>query len=171
MRASAAAMASAWRSASAASDAARATSLGLSKVEFLVSPNQGEDLRAMSRIASGGELARIALSIRGELAGPGGVPLLVFDEIDADVGPRMGAVIGERLARLAHPDAKSARQVLAVTHLAQVAEAADQHIRVAKRTDEGRTVSRVDVLTGKAREEELDEMRGEKRGADRRRHA
>lgn len=150
-------------------DAAKATSIGLSGVEFLVSPNLGEELRAMHRIASGGELARIALSIRGELAGRDGVPLLVFDEIDADVGPRMGSVIGERLARLAHPAGPGApsRQVLAVTHLAQVAALADRHLRVVKRTADGRTVSRVDVVEGGEREAELDEMRGEKRTRER----
>ncbi|MCE9637828.1 MAG: DNA repair protein RecN [Planctomycetes bacterium] len=150
--------------------ASNATALGLSKVEFLVSPNPGEDLRPMARIASGGELARIALSIRGELAGRDGVPLLVFDEIDADVGPRLGAVIGERLRRLAHPK-DGPRQVLAVTHLSQVAEAADHHLRVSKRTDDGRTVSSVEVVTGPERERELTEMRGEKRAPGKQRDA
>lgn len=143
---------------------ARATPLGLSRVEFLVSPNRGEDLRAMSRIASGGELARIALAVRGQIAGGSsagsageGTPLLVFDEIDADVGPRMGAVIGERLARLAE-----GRQVLAVTHLPQVAACAAHHVRVAKRVEGDRTVAVVEVVEGRRREQELEEMRGER---------
>lgn len=141
--------------------AARATSLGLSAVEFLVAPNKGEDLRPLAKIASGGELARIALALRGEIAGGGDVALLVFDEIDADVGPRMGGVIGARLAALA-----KSRQVLAVTHLPQVAEAAAHHIRAAKRTDGDRTVTAVEVLEGRARREEIEDMRGE--GARRR---
>ncbi len=141
--------------------AARATSLGLSAVEFLVAPNKGEDLRPLAKIASGGELARIALALRGEIAGGGDVALLVFDEIDADVGPRMGAVIGARLAALA-----KSRQVLAVTHLPQVAEAAAHHIRAAKRTDGDRTVTAVEVIEGRARREEIEDMRGE--GARRR---
>jgi DNA repair protein RecN (Recombination protein N) len=145
-------------------DAAKATSLGLSRAEFLVSPNPGEELRPMAKIASGGELARIALAIRGEQAGgagsAGGPVLLVFDEIDADVGPRLGAVIGERLAKLAHPK-DGARQVLAVTHLAHVAEAADRHVRVTKRTEDGRTISSAEVVEGRARKAELAEMRGD----------
>jgi DNA repair protein RecN (Recombination protein N) len=94
------------------------------------------------------------------------VPLLVFDEIDADVGPRMGAVIGERLSRLA-----KGRQVLAVTHLAQVASLADRHVRVSKKAGDGRTVSVAEVVTGRAREQELEDMRGESRTPQRGRDA
>ncbi len=131
----------------------RATALGLGSVEFLVSPNVGEDLRPLARIASGGELARTALAIKGELAGVDGVPLLAFDEIDADVGPRLGPVIGRRLAHLARD-----RQVLVITHLPQVAAHASHHVRVTKSEADGRTGVDVDILEGAAREREIAEM-------------
>jgi len=126
---------------------------GLGPVTFLVSPNVGEDLRPLARIASGGELARMALAIKGELAGTDGVPLLAFDEIDADVGPRLGPVIGRRLARLARD-----RQVFVITHLPQVAAHAAHHLRVAKSESDGRTTVHVDVLEGADREREIAEM-------------
>ena len=140
----------------------RATELGLGVVEFLASPNQGEEIRPLAKIASGGELARVALAIKGELGRADHASLLVFDEIDADVGPRLGAVIGRRLAEVAR-----GRQALVVTHLPQVAAFADLHLRVTKRTAGGRTTAHVELLGAKDREMEIAEMiRGEGRGRD-----
>jgi DNA repair protein RecN (Recombination protein N) len=147
--------------------ATRATELGLGAVEFLASPNAGEEIRPLARIASGGELARVALAIKGELARAasldgGGAMLLVFDEIDADVGPRLGTVIGRRLAEVAR-----GRQALVVTHLPQVAAFADVHLRVTKRTAAGRTTAHVEPIEAKERELEIAEMiRGEGRGKE-----
>jgi DNA repair protein RecN (Recombination protein N) len=142
--------------------AARATDLGLGAVEFMASPNPGEEIRPLAKIASGGELARVALAIKGELGRAGRAMLLVFDEIDADVGPRLGAVIGRRLAEVAR-----GRQALVVTHLPQVAAFADVHLRVAKRTAGGRTTAHVEPIAAKEREMEIAEMiRGEGRGKE-----
>ncbi len=132
---------------------ATATPLGLGPLEFLVSPNAGEELRPLARIASGGELARTALAIKGRLAGADRIPLLAFDEIDADVGPRLGAVIGRRLAALA-----AGRQVLVITHLPQVAAFAASHLRIRKSESGGRTYVHVEPLTGADREREIAEM-------------
>jgi DNA repair protein RecN (Recombination protein N) len=142
--------------------ATRATELGLGAVEFLASPNPGEDIRPLAKIASGGELARVALAVKGELGRGDRAVLLVFDEIDADVGPRLGAVIGRRLAEVAR-----GRQALVVTHLPQVAAFADVHLRVAKRTADGRTTAHVEPLESAARELEIAEMiRGEGKGGE-----
>lgn len=138
---------------------ARAGPHGLGSLAFLVSPNAGEDLRELSRIASGGELARVALAVRGELAEADSVPVLVFDEIDADVGPRLGETIGRKLAQLARH-----RQVIVVTHLPQVAACAATHVRVRKETHGERTIARAETVTGDEREREIAEML---RGAER----
>lgn len=134
-------------------DVDRATELGLGELEFLIAANVGEDLKSLARSASGGELARLSLAVKGELAGKDSTPVLVFDEVDADVGPRMGEVIGRRLSSLAR-----GHQVLAVTHLPQVAAYADVHLCVAKHASGGRTVSEVEPLSGQARVEEIAEM-------------
>jgi DNA repair protein RecN (Recombination protein N) len=130
-----------------------ATELGLAPIELLASPNAGEELRPLARIASGGELARTALAVKGQLAGADRVPLLAFDEIDADVGPRLGSVIGRRLADLA-----AAHQVLVITHLPQVAAHAASHLRIRKEEAGGRTFVRVDALESGEREREIAEM-------------
>jgi len=116
-------------------------------------PNPGEEIRPLAKIASGGELARVALAIKGELGRAERAVLLVFDEIDADVGPRLGAVIGRRLAEVAR-----GRQALVVTHLPQVAAFGDLHLRVVKRTVAGRTAAHVEPLASAARELEIAEM-------------
>ena len=139
-----------------------ATALGLGPIEFMASPNAGEDLKPLAKIASGGELARTALAVKGQLAGADHVPLLAFDEIDADVGARLGSVIGRRLAALA-----VGRQVLVITHLPQVAAAASAHLRIKKQEVDGRTFVLVDTLEGAERELEIAEMiRGPGRAAE-----
>ncbi len=130
-----------------------ASEIGLGPIEFVASPNPGEELKPLARIASGGELARTALAIRGRLAGADGLGILAFDEVDADVGPRLGDVIGRRLAALA-----AERQVLAVTHLPQVAAHGAHHLRVRKTVEAGRTHVGVDALEGDERTLEIAEM-------------
>ncbi len=130
-----------------------ASPAGLGPVEWRVAPNRGEELRPLARIASGGELARTALAIKGELADADRVPILAFDEIDADVGARLGSVIGRRLSALS-----IGRQVLVVTHLPQVAAFAARHLRVHKQERGERTVVQVEALAGAERELEIAEM-------------
>ncbi|HMS18356.1 MAG TPA: DNA repair protein RecN, partial [Planctomycetota bacterium] len=100
-------------------------------------------------------MARVLLAIKGALAGAHDIPLLIFDEIDAGVGGRVGLPFGRRIARIAR-----FHQVLVVTHLAQVAAFADHHLRVRKEVFEGRTRTTVDCLSASEREVELAEMLG-----------
>jgi DNA repair protein RecN (Recombination protein N) len=128
---------------------------------FLVSPNIGEEPKAMERIASGGELSRIALALKTCLIGSqsqgfveGATPrTLVFDEIDAGIGGSAAEGVGRRLKALA-----AGNQVLCVTHLAQIACFADHHYRVGKFEREGRTVAEIEELDAKASTEEIGRM-------------
>ena len=127
-------------------------------VEFLLSLNPGEPPRPLVKIASGGETSRVMLAIKAALTGADPHPSLVFDEIDSGIGGRVGEVVGNKLWRLARHS-----QVLAVTHLPQIAAFADVHLQVAKTVLEGRTVTRVTGLSGEARRTELSDMFGSDR--------
>ncbi len=129
------------------------TASGLETVEFLIAPNPGQPARPLRRIASGGELSRVMLALKGILAQADRVSVLVFDEIDANVGGRMGTVIGEKLRALA-----GIHQVLCITHLPQIAAFADRHLTIHKRTEAGQTVTTVALMEGEARVRELAEM-------------
>ncbi len=147
--------------------AAGATVTGLGTTRFLASTNAGEAAHALARIASGGELARVALTLKSELAAADSVPVLVFDEVDADVGPRLGAPIGRRLRQVA-----TGRQVIVVSHLPQVAAHAAHHLRVSKRTEKGRTHTQVEAVSGDVRLLEIAAMiRGEERAHEAREQA
>ena len=129
---------------------------GADSVEFLVSPNAGEEPRALDKVASGGELSRIALALKTCITGKAkaGVPLtLVFDEVDAGIGGAAAETVGRRLKQLGE-----ANQVLCVTHLAQIAGFADHHYAIEKREVKGRTVAEVEELTGEARTREIGRM-------------
>lgn len=126
---------------------------GLERAELLIAPNPGEPLRPLRKIASGGELARVMLALKAILAEADRVPVLVFDEVDANVGGRLGRAIGEKLSAVA-----SRRQVFCVTHLAPIAAFADRHVLVIKETVKGRTETRFAALEGDARVEEIAEM-------------
>jgi DNA repair protein RecN (Recombination protein N) len=132
---------------------------GADRVEFLISANAGEEPRALDKVASGGELSRIALALKtslGQTSGTRttGVPrTLVFDEIDSGIGGGVAEAVGRRLKKLA-----AANQVLCVTHLAQVAGFADHHYSVEKREVKGRTVAEIEELTGEARTREIGRM-------------
>jgi DNA repair protein RecN (Recombination protein N) len=128
---------------------------GADRVEFLVSPNVGEEPKALEKVASGGEISRIALALKTCLTAPKSatVRTLVFDEVDAGVGGSAAEGIGRRLKRLA-----AANQVLCVTHLPQVASFADHHYRVEKRESKGRTVAVMEELNGSARTREIGRM-------------
>ncbi len=129
------------------------TSSGFETVEFLIAPNPGQPARPLRRIASGGELSRIMLALKSIFAQADRVSVLVFDEIDANVGGRMGTVIGEKLRHLA-----SIHQVLCITHLPQIASFADRHITIRKRTEGGESYTSVTMLDGEPRIHELAEM-------------
>lgn len=128
---------------------------GLDRVTFMIAPNIGEGLRPLARIASGGETSRLMLALKVALARADPVPTLIFDEIDQGIGGRVGAVVGEKLWRLARH-----HQVLCVTHLPQLAGFGDVHFKVEKQVVGDRTVARVRRLEGEERVEELAQMLG-----------
>jgi DNA repair protein RecN (Recombination protein N) len=128
---------------------------GADTVRFLVSPNPGEEPRPLEKVASGGEISRIALALKTCLAGPKTalVRTLVFDEVDAGVGGSAAEGVGRRLKQLA-----ASSQVLCVTHLPQIASFADHHYRVEKQESNGRTMAVVEELDGPARTREVGRM-------------
>jgi len=126
---------------------------GVDEVTLLLEPHPGAPARPLSRGASGGELSRVMLAVEVVLAGAGGAPTLVFDEVDAGVGGRAAVEVGRRLARLA-----ASHQVLVVTHLPQVAAFADTHLVVAKSDDGAVTSSGVRAVRGGDRVRELSRM-------------
>ncbi len=128
---------------------------GLEHVEFLVSANPGQPLRALTKVASGGELSRISLALQVAAAQVARIPTLVFDEVDVGIGGRVAEIVGQQLRRLG-----ASREVLCITHLAQVAALGDQHLQVTK-TSTGETVSTaVRALTGRERIDEIARMIG-----------
>jgi DNA repair protein RecN (Recombination protein N) len=126
---------------------------GADRVTFTFAPNPGEPPRPLARIASGGEASRLSLALKVVLAAADETPLLVFDEVDAGVGGRNAARVGERLRALA-----AHHQVLCVTHLAQVAAHADAHVVVGKRSVGGRTLTEARTLARDERAAELAAM-------------
>jgi DNA repair protein RecN (Recombination protein N) len=131
------------------------TSTGFDSVEFLFAPNPGEPARPLRAIASSGELARVMLALKTVLAAQDSIPLLVFDEVDANVGGETAIAVGEKMRQIG-----AQRQVLCITHLAQVAAAAETHFVVTKEVKVGRTISSIKPLEGKARIHELARMLG-----------
>lgn len=133
----------------------RPQSHGLERVEFLVSANPGQPPRPLRKVASGGELARISLAIEVATLGLDPTPTMVFDEVDSGIGGAIAEVVGRKLRALGHD-----RQVLCVTHLAQVASLGHQHLLVAKQHDGGSTESQVLALNGPERVQEIARMMG-----------
>jgi DNA repair protein RecN (Recombination protein N) len=128
---------------------------GIDQVEFVISPNPGEPVKPLAKIASGGELSRLMLALKTVMAGSDRVPTLIFDEIDTGIGGRTAQVLGEKLSAVG----KTA-QVLCVTHLPQIASRADVQFSVQKLVEGSRTVVRLDRVEGEARIEELARMLG-----------
>jgi DNA repair protein RecN (Recombination protein N) len=127
---------------------------GVDQVVFLFSPNPGEEPQPLSKIASGGELSRVSLGLQLATLGETEVaPTLIFDEVDVGIGGAQAAALGRKLRRLA-----ASGQILAVTHLPQVASYGHHHLRVTKAVDEGRTSTSVEPLAGDARVEEVARM-------------
>jgi DNA repair protein RecN (Recombination protein N) len=142
------------RFATASSDAGW-TERGIEQAEFYISPNPGEDLKPLARIASGGELSRVMLALKtlGSMDAPG--KTLIFDEVDTGVGGAVADVVGIRLQNLARRF-----QVLCITHLPQIAAYGATHLRIAKAVRQGRTITSVEPLSGEARQDELARMIG-----------
>ncbi|MBV9085416.1 MAG: DNA repair protein RecN [Acidobacteriaceae bacterium] len=146
------------------------TAAGVDEIAFVVAPNRGEELRSLERIASGGELSRIALALK-TAAGTGNqqgtMHTLVFDEIDAGIGGAAAAAVGRRLKTLSRTN-----QVICVTHLAQIAGFADHHYAVSKREKKGRVTTQVEELKRDERAREIGRMlSGEHVTAEALRHA
>lgn len=128
---------------------------GADKVVFLFEPNPGESARALSDIASSGEIARVMLAVKSVLAAHDKTDLLVFDEIDANIGGETGKAVGRKMRFVAQ-----AHQVIAITHLPQSAAYATRHLVVSKNVEGGRTRTRIEPVEGDARALELSRMLG-----------
>jgi DNA repair protein RecN (Recombination protein N) len=136
-------------------DESRITHAGLDAIEFQFAPNPGEPPRPLRAIASSGELARVMLAIKTVLAAEDQVPVLVFDEVDANVGGETANAVGEKMRQIA-----GNRQVLCITHLPQVAATATAHYVASKQVKAGRTISEIGLLDPEERVTELARMLG-----------
>jgi len=130
---------------------------GFDAVELLFSPNPGEPLKSLRAIASSGEISRLMLAIKSALAAHDAIPLLVFDEIDTNVGGEIAHAVGAKMQTLGRD-----HQVICITHLPQVAATASSHFVVTKDVTHGRTFSNLREVTGKGRQEEIARMLGGK---------
>jgi len=128
---------------------------GFDSVELLFSPNPGEPLKPLRAIASSGEISRLMLAIKSALAAHDAIPLLVFDEIDTNVGGEIAHAVGAKMQTLGRD-----HQVICITHLPQVAETASSHFVVTKEVVHGHTFSDLHEVSGKARREEIARMLG-----------
>jgi len=131
------------------------TSSGFDEIEFQFAPNPGEPAKPLRAIASSGEMARVMLALKTVLAAEDEIPVLVFDEVDANVGGETANAVGEKMKQIA-----AKRQVFCITHLPQVASAADAHYVVTKSVKNGRTISEITLLDKKSRVTELARMLG-----------
>ena len=129
------------------------TARGDDRIEFMISPNPGEPLKPLARIASGGELSRLMLAVKTLESAHSGVESMVFDEIDTGISGRMAQVVAEKMITISRE-----RQVICVTHLPQIAAAADYHYLVRKTVSEGRTNTSVSELDQAGRTEEVGRM-------------
>ncbi len=130
---------------------------GMDEIEFGFAPNAGESMRPLRMIASSGEISRVMLAVKAVLARHDRIPLLVFDEIDANVGGEIANAVGDKLAQVG-----ATHQVIAITHLPQVAVCGHHHFAVAKNVQDGRTFTRISKLEGDERTEEVARMLGGK---------
>ncbi len=128
---------------------------GMEGVDFQFGPNPGEPLKPLRQVASSGEISRVMLAVKSALADQDATPLMVFDEIDANVGGEIARAVGEKMAALGEN-----HQVVSITHFPQVAGVASQHFVVEKLVESGRTLSTMREVAGKERVEELVRMLG-----------
>jgi DNA repair protein RecN (Recombination protein N) len=130
-------------------------SSGLDEIEFQFAPNPGEPARPLRAIASSGEMSRVMLALKTVLAAEDQIPLLVFDEVDANVGGETAQVVGQKMLQIA-----GRHQVICITHLPAVAASATTHFVVSKRTVDGRTISEIKLLEQSDRVQEVARMLG-----------
>ena len=128
---------------------------GNEQIEFLVSANPGSPAKSLSKVASGGEISRISLAIQVIAAESTRIPTLIFDEVDVGIGGRVAEIVGLKLKQLANH-----RQVICVTHLAQVAALGEHHLQVSKQSDSATTISQINYLDKPLRVKELARMMG-----------
>jgi len=126
---------------------------GYDSVEFYISPNAGESLKPLADIVSSGEAARVMLALKKALIEVDIIPVLIFDEIDAQIGGRLGTITGRKLKELSH-----GRQVILITHLPQIASFADAHYKVVKKVKDNRTITIIEYLENEMQVKELAEM-------------
>jgi len=134
-------------------DGFQANQTGIDNVEYLISPNIGEELKPLAKIVSGGELSRIMLAIKGIMAKGDKIPILVFDEIDAGIGGKTAETVGKKLKALSKN-----HQVICITHLPQIASYADRHMKIEKTVANKRTVVTIKQIDKNDRTEEIARM-------------
>jgi len=134
-------------------DGLQANQTGIDNIEFLISPNIGEELKPMAKIVSGGELSRIMLALKGIMAKGDKIPILVFDEIDAGIGGKTAETVGKKLKALSKN-----HQVICITHLPQIAVFADRHLKIEKTVARKRTVVTIKPLDKNDRVNEIARM-------------
>ncbi|HKL75622.1 MAG TPA: DNA repair protein RecN [Halanaerobiales bacterium] len=128
---------------------------GIDDIEFMISPNPGEDLKPLAKIASGGELSRIMLAFKKIIAEIDKVDTLIFDEVDSGVGGKTAQKMAEKLAVIG-----SKRQVICITHLPQIASMSDNHFYINKTAENGKTYTNINKLNGEEKPKELARMLG-----------
>jgi DNA repair protein RecN (Recombination protein N) len=128
---------------------------GIDRIEFQVSANPGQPLMPLNKVASGGELSRISLAIQVATVQQGGIPTLIFDEVDVGIGGGVAELVGEKLRTIGRT-----RQVLCVTHQPQVAALGHNQLRVSKQTGDASTLTQIQVLNAEERCDELARMLG-----------
>ena len=141
-------------------DLPRANAEGLDRVKFLFSANAGEPVKELGRIISGGEMSRFMLAVKAQLSSIGTIGTYIFDEIDAGIGGKTARVVAEKFADIA-----KTTQIIAVSHLAQIAAFADRQFLIEKKEEGGRTYSRIRALEEKERTEELVRLLGGDKGS------
>ena len=134
---------------------------GLDQVEFYVSPNPGEELKPLAKIASGGEISRIMLALKSVLAKSDQIPTMIFDEVDVGIGGEIAEAVGKRMKTLS-----STHQIICITHLQQIASQADYHFKVYKEVSKNRTITKIKLLSREERIKEIARMIGGKKISD-----
>jgi len=136
-------------------DGLRVSHSGIDNIEFLISPNPGEDLKPLQKIISGGELSRVMLALKGILAGGDNIPILIFDEIDAGIGGKTADNVARKLK-----DLSSSHQLICITHLPQIASPANRHLKIAKNIKKDRTFTEIRFIEKDERAAEVARMLG-----------
>lgn len=133
----------------------RLNSLGMDRILFMIAPNKGENIKSLSMTASGGELSRIVLAIKSAMTSDGQIETVVFDEVDTGIGGATAEAVGEKIAAIS-----SGRQVICITHLAQIAKFGRHHFSIEKQIVEGRTTTTIKKLSDDERVAEIARMIG-----------